>query len=217
MAVVAVTLNRSALQRPALRTGGWAVTVPSRDKPGAGLGPLSPDTPGGESRSFEAAFQEEFEAHYPSLFRYLDRLSGDPDLAADVAQDAFIRLYRRGAFPENTRSWLLVVARNLFRNARSKSRRRRRLLVGESARQTMGDPDPSPPLSLEAAAKQKRVRSALDRLPEREREMLLLRYSGFSYREIAEALSLKETSVGTLLVRAKEAFRRAVEGEGDAP
>ncbi len=217
MGVLATTRYQSALQRPALRTGGWAVTVRSGDKPGSDGVKSSPDMLDRESRSFEKAFQEEFERHYSSLFRYLDRLSGDPDLAADVAQDAFIRLYRRGALPANTRSWLLVVARNLFRNARSKSRRRRHLLVGESARDTMGDPGPSPMLSLEAARKRKRVRSALDRLPEREREMLLLRYSGFSYREIAEALELKETSVGTLLVRAKEAFRRAVEVQGDAP
>ncbi len=61
------------------------------------------------------------------------------------------------------------------------------------------------------------MRTALDRLAEREREMLLLRYEGFSYREIAEALELNEASVGTLLVRAKEAFRRAFEEQGDAP
>ncbi len=205
----------SAVQRPVTRTFDSANGVRTRDRQGGDEVTSSSDRQ--ESRSFEESFQDEFGKHFASLFRYLDRLSGDPDLAADVAQDAFIRLYRRGALPENTRSWLLVVARNLFRNARAKSRRRRRLLAGESARDAMADPDPSPTLSFEAARTRKGVRRALERLPEREREMLLLRYSGFSYREIAETLELKETSVGTLLVRAKEAFRRAVEDQGDAP
>ncbi|UCF21171.1 MAG: sigma-70 family RNA polymerase sigma factor [Gemmatimonadota bacterium] len=166
-------------------------------------------------RSFDDEFREEFDRHFASLFRYLDRLSGDPDLAADVAQEAFIRLYRRGALPARTGSWLVVVARNLYRNARSKSRRRRRLLAGEQVRRAMGDSNPSPVFSLEAAGARKTVRKALDALPEREREILLLRYEGFSYREIAETLELKETSVGTLLLRAKQAFRRALEDSGD--
>ncbi len=177
----------------------------------------SPGTSVGGGRSFDDAFRVTFDEHFASLFRYLDRLSGDPDLAADVAQEAFIRLYRRGVLPANTGSWLAVVARNLFRNARAKSRRRRRLLAGEWVRHTVGDPGESPALIMEAARKQKSVRMALDRLTQREREMLLLRYEGFSYREIAETLELNEASVGTLLVRAKQAFRRALEEQGDAP
>jgi DNA-directed RNA polymerase specialized sigma24 family protein len=55
------------------------------------------------------------------------------------------------------------------------------------------------------------VRRALDRLPERDRELLLLRAEGFSYRDIAQALALNETSIGTLIARAKLAFRRNYE------
>ena len=58
--------------------------------------------------------------------------------------------------------------------------------------------------------------SALDELPQREREMLILRYEGYSYREIGRILDINEASVGTLLVRAKEAFRLALEGRDDA-
>lgn len=177
----------------------------------------SPEPSVEDSPRFGESFRDEFEKHFPSIFRYLDRLSGDSDLAADVAQEAFIRLYRRGALPENTVSWLVVVARNLFWNARSKSRRRRRLLAGEDGGRIMSDANPSPASSLETSQCQRRVRAALGRLPEREREMLLLRYEGFSYREIAEMLDVTETSVGTLLVRAKRAFRRTLEEQGDAP
>jgi RNA polymerase sigma factor (sigma-70 family) len=53
------------------------------------------------------------------------------------------------------------------------------------------------------------VRAALRELSPRDQEMLLLRAEGYSYREIASALGLNEPSVGTLLARAKRAFRQA--------
>ncbi|MFI5249546.1 MAG: RNA polymerase sigma factor, partial [Gemmatimonadales bacterium] len=59
-----------------------------------------------------------FHARYQSLFRYLDRLTGDPDLAKDLAQETFVRLYRRGTMPEDPRAWLTTVATNLFRDDR---------------------------------------------------------------------------------------------------
>jgi RNA polymerase sigma-70 factor (ECF subfamily) len=54
------------------------------------------------------------------------------------------------------------------------------------------------------------VRAALDRLPERERQLLLLRAEGFSYKQLASALALHEGSVGTLLARARESFQREI-------
>jgi RNA polymerase sigma-70 factor (ECF subfamily) len=55
------------------------------------------------------------------------------------------------------------------------------------------------------------VRSALDRLSPRDQELLLLRAEGYSYRDLADVLSLNEASVGTLLARAKRAFETAYE------
>lgn len=171
---------------------------------------------GGGSQSFDDSFRQEFERRFASVFRYVDRLSGDPDLAADITQEAFIRLYQRGSMPTNTGSWLLVVARNLFHNARSKSTRRRRLLAGGEAQRLVKEPISSPETDLETARGRKAVRAALDRLPMRERELLVLRYEGYGYREIAQILDINEASVGTLLVRAKEAFRKVLEGRSDA-
>ncbi len=170
---------------------------------------------GGGSRSFDDLFRQEFEKRFSYLFRYVDRLSGDPDLAADIVQEAFIRLYQRGAMPTNIGAWLAVVARNLFHNARSKSKRRRRLLAREDAERLLADSRPSPETSLETARTRKAVRSALDRLPLRERELLLLRYAGYSYGELARILDVNPASVGTLLVRAKQALREALEGRSD--
>jgi RNA polymerase sigma-70 factor (ECF subfamily) len=159
---------------------------------------------------FNALFSELFEREFPRLFRYLDRLSGEPDLAADLAQEAFIRLYRRGSMPERPVPWLVTVAMNLFRNVRTSQVRRARLLAGARVELTVADPPGLPDRDENDSV---RVRAALSALPERERDLLLLRAEGYSYRDLAAALKLHEASIGTLLARAKQAFREAY-GEG---
>jgi RNA polymerase sigma-70 factor (ECF subfamily) len=158
---------------------------------------------------FDQAFAVVFEAEYPRLFRYMDRLSGEPDLAADLAQEAFIRLHRRGAMPERPGLWLLTVAMNLFRNERSTAARRRRLLT----RWRPAAADPVVPATADShlGEQSHHVRAALRQLSSRDQEMLLLRAEGYSYKEIASLLGLNEPSVGTLLARAKRAFRQAYE------
>jgi RNA polymerase sigma-70 factor (ECF subfamily) len=81
----------------------------------------------------------------------------------------------------------------------------------------LGDPAPSPAQLLEGVDETGRVRAAIDRLAERDRQLLLLRAEGYGYRELAAALGLNESSVGTLLARAKRAFREAYEGSQHAP
>ncbi|MGD2069715.1 MAG: sigma-70 family RNA polymerase sigma factor [Gemmatimonadota bacterium] len=150
-----------------------------------------------------------FDAHFPKVFRVLDRLGGDPELAEDVAQEAFVRLYLRGSVPDRPEAWLVSVAMNLFRNARSQAARRRELLAGAPVVPGHGDPPAGPERRLEADLRRRRVRSALDRLSERDRKLLLLQAEGYRYRDIATVLGLNETSVGTLLSRARERFRAA--------
>lgn len=168
-------------------------------------------------RSFDDRFVELFDRHYHRLFRYLDRLSGDPDLAADLVQDAFVRLYRRGTVPDAPSGWLVSVAMNLFRNVKSAQSRRRRLLTPSRGEGVLADPTPSPHDVVEASETQHRVRLAVDRLPARDRQLLLLRAEGYSYHEIAQALAITETSIGALLARAKRAFRQSYEDAIDAP
>lgn len=157
--------------------------------------------------AFHDRFAALFRANYDRLFRYLDRQGGDAELAGDVVQEAFMRLYRRGSLPDDPEAWLLSVAMNLFRNARSQRSRRRRLLTVERGGGAVGDAPSAPDREAESGEARARVRAVLDRLPERERQLLLLRAEGYGYREIARALELNEASVGTLLARAKKAFR----------
>lgn len=166
--------------------------------------------------SFEAQFRAAFATGFGPLYRYLNRLSGDPALASDIAQDTFIRLYQRGEMPDNFRAWLVAVSRNLFRDERRRSSRRRQLLDRRAPESTLGDASPAPDEQLLSDERRQAVRHALADLPERDRELLLLRHEGFSYRDLAVALGLTESSVGTLLARAKAAFRRALDGKLDA-
>jgi RNA polymerase sigma-70 factor (ECF subfamily) len=162
-----------------------------------------------ERDKFEVAFRRLFDEGFTSLYRYLDRLSGDPDLASDLAQEAFVRLHARHEIPAEPRAWLAAVGANLLRDERRTARRRLTLLSAQPEESTLGEAPPSPDADLDQSDQRAQVRQALDRLPHRDREMLLLRHEGYSYREIATALGVAETSVGTMLVRATEAFRSA--------
>ncbi len=168
--------------------------------------------PGG----FRAAVEELFTVHFARVFRIVNRMSGEPDLAADVAQEAFVRLYERGSLPAAPVAWVITVALNAFRNRAAKQSRRLRLLTADRAAAVLSDPPASPGDAAAGADVRHRVRAALDRLPERERRMLLLCAEGFRYSDIAVALNIHEASVGTLLARAKRAFRAAY-GDDDAP
>ena len=110
----------------------------------------------------------------------------------------------------------MTVALNLFRNARTSRARRAVLLGGSRGESTRPDPEPAPDARLLAEDERHRVRTVLDRLPERERQLLLLRAEDYSYRDLAVALKLHEASVGVLLARARRAFRVAWEEGNDA-
>lgn len=165
----------------------------------------------------EDPFDRLFHAQFPRLQRYLDRLSGDGELARDLAQESFLRLFRRHGLPERPEAWLITVATNLWRNSLAAGRRRRRLLGPARAAELVGDPTPSPAHAAESGEAELRVRAALARLSARERELLLLLAEGYSYREMAEATGIAEASIGTLLARAKRAFRAAYPEDPDAP
>ena len=143
-----------------------------------------------------------FAEHHASLFRYLSRLTGDPDLAEDAAQEAFVRLVERPPTPDRTRAWLFRVGVNAARMSARTGTRRRRILEGAPERAPVGDAPLLPDLATERAELRARVRRALDALPERDRVMLLMREEGFSHREIAEAVGTTTGSVGTMIARA---------------
>ncbi len=189
-------------------------------RPRVELQPLDESTlsgAGAGAGAFQSVFEGLFSTHFDRVYRIVHRISGDPDLACDLVQDAFVRLYRRGSMPDVPSAWLVTVALNLYRNASSTRRRRQRLLTVERAERAHSDAAPSPDRALLAEATQQNVRTALNDLPERERQMLLMRAEGYSYREIAVALDVHEASVGTLLARAVRLFREHYHDDAHAP
>jgi RNA polymerase sigma-70 factor, ECF subfamily len=165
---------------------------------------------------FHDQFVALFQAQFSRLYRYLDRLTGDSELASDLAQETFVRLYERGSLPNDAAAWLITVALNLFRNTVTAGRRRARLLTVARGEASHSDAAPTPEGAVLSGETSQRVRNAIDGMADREKQLLLLRAEGYSYREIATALDLNEASVGVLLARAKRAFRNLFEGETDA-
>ena len=148
-----------------------------------------------------------FKNHHDALYRYLVRLSGDPDVAADAAQEAFVRLLARPAIGTAERSWLFKVGTNYVFEHRRTAARRARLIDGR-AEETMADAPRDPQSRVEAIDRGQVVMAALNRLSEKERVAILMREEGFSHREIADAVGTTTGSVGTLLARALERLAR---------
>lgn len=175
--------------------------------------PLPGDTTAtSSSPTFDEAFAALFRERFPMLYRYLKRVSGDPALADDVAQESFVRLHARGEMPADPAAWLVSVANNIVRDEYRTSKRRRRLLALWVSPSEEGRGPPPSDAQVLTNEREAAVRRALDTLPPRDRRLLILRHEGFSYREIAEALGIATSSVGTLLARATAAMSRAYKG-----
>jgi RNA polymerase sigma-70 factor, ECF subfamily len=161
-------------------------------------------------------FEALFIAHWQSVFRTLRRLIGDVAEAEDLALETFWRLYQqlpvnRSAF--NYGGWLYRVSTNLGLNAlRSRKRRKQReLQVGKWEWDSrVGDP------ADEVTAQEDRelVRAILADMDARQAQLLFLRHSGMSYAELAAALDLTPSSVGTLLARAEREFEKRYRQKG---
>lgn len=170
--------------------------------------PVVPDARTRERRAARVepeAFRRVFEALKPKLLRYCTYRCGDPDAAEDVVQEAMVRLWRRSARepPSDPEAWLYTTVRHLILDGAKVARNRRRLLAGVPVPASEREPADR---AVERAEERERVQGVLRQMPERGREILMLRYSGFSYREIADRVGVASGSVGTLLARAERRF-----------
>lgn len=154
-------------------------------------------------------FDTIFDRHYPELARYCQRLTGDRDAAEDIAQESMVRLFDHqiAGSEAGMRAWLFKTATHLVRDRYRVEKNRLRLLAEHPVRPS--EPE-SPALRLERTEARGQARAALDALTPRDREMLLMRYAGFSYKDIADAIDVAPTSVGTLLARAERRFAQVV-------
>jgi RNA polymerase sigma factor (sigma-70 family) len=175
--------------------------------------------PAGAAKAVPAASVDRFDAvfsrFYAELYGIAHRVLGDRMQTEDTLQEAFLKLKlaqaedRVLARPDaEVGAWLRRVTLNLsFNQLRSERRARGRLeRVGRLELPERQRVD-APHGVVERREEQAAVRRALAELPDRQRECLLLRHSGYSYAEIAATLEIAVGSVGVLLARAEQAFR----------
>lgn len=154
-------------------------------------------------------FEQVFLANYARVVSVVRRLVGDHARAEDLANEVFLKLYRlpmpKRAI-DNVPGWLYRTATNLAIDALRASARRHRYeeaAAREEIKERTAESALDQSLRLE---RQERVRAVLAELKPVQAQLLLLRASGHSYKELAEILDLEIGTVGTRLVRAEAAF-----------
>ncbi len=179
-----------------------------------------------------AAFQELVEKYQARLVGILTHMVSNRDLAEDLAQDVFLRVYRaRERYVPTAKfsTWLFTITHNVASNALRKASRRREINLVSTSSSSM------PVRPLEVMAKEKSglmptrqllksemenvMLAAIEQLGERQRiATMLSKFEGMSYLEIGEAMGLSTQAVKSLLSRArsnlKEILRPYLESGG---
>jgi RNA polymerase sigma factor (sigma-70 family) len=171
----------------------------------------------------DAAFAALVEAHQSAVFGTVLRLVYDREVAAEVSNRAFFKAYEHLATFDETRplrGWLLRIAANEALNElRSRRRDAAHTVGGAEAEmeleQISGAPDPGEIVSRRERSAT--IRDAVNRLPEPQRVVVVLRYfADLAYSDIAELTQQSVNNVGVTLVRARERLRRDLERQGVA-
>ncbi len=147
--------------------------------------------------------------HAPGLERYVRSLVRDPDDAADICQEAFVRLFlaaREGALPDSPGAWLRRVAHNL---AISSHRHRQ---VGDRVLVRLGAEETSPSIEDTAIRHETNdeIVAALGLVSADDRTAIVLAAQGYRTREIASRLGRTELASRALLCRARSRLGAAV-------
>lgn len=167
----------------------------------------------------EPAFHVLFERYRALTYNYARMLLRDDGRAEDVLQETFLAVARtakryepRGHF----RTWLFRIVRNRCLN-RLESERLRRTVAQDPALTLRGAGEtasltPSPAERAQAAERLALVQDALRKLPERQREAVVLyAFDSMTYQEIGDILEVPINTVKTIIHRGRAALARAVE------
>lgn len=158
-------------------------------------------------------FKNLFHSHYLTVRRKLIALVRDEAIAEDLTQEVFLRLYCNPPDDLNALgSWLHRVLTRIGYDYLNKKTREKALLekqerFGEALqKETMSNEE-----AMMHQLDREEVQDWLKKLPERDRKVLMLRYSGYSYSEIADQLEVRLPVVGTLVQRATTRLKRQAE------
>jgi RNA polymerase sigma-70 factor (ECF subfamily) len=142
-------------------------------------------------------FEVIMQRHEREIMRYLLRVSGDREDAADLFQETWLRAY--AAYPRlepqsDVRPWLYAIATNLCRNRARDGARRARVIVADSGESSAGRTIGTPLDENEGYAAV-HMRELISDLPTKQRQALYLRYfAGLGYGEVAVAMDCSEDS-----------------------
>jgi RNA polymerase sigma-70 factor (ECF subfamily) len=168
-------------------------------------------------RTQARAFVEELYArHHTEIYAYLTRMLRDPELAADLTQDAFIKAYRAYETledPAHARAWLYQIA---HRVALDDIRRRKIVRFLPWTGESRGSSPSAEHLVMETRLSGD-LQRALNKIPERQRSALLLaEVHDLTGLELAAALGVSHVAARALLTRARESLRQALAVEKQA-
>ena len=156
-------------------------------------------------RPREEAFRDLYQAEYGALAGYCTSLTGDVQLARDITQEAFARLFARWVGVREPKAYVYYVATNLARRHWRRSKKEREIYDEIGHRPT-----------ADAAAYDPWLRDLVERLPERLREVVLLHY--YADLPLSDIAVLTKRPLGTVkrrLHEARQLLAEALEGHRD--
>lgn len=163
---------------------------------------------GGDRAAFEALYRR----YRDRLYAFLVRHIGDSATAQDLFQETFLRVLRARARYQPRApfaTWLFTIARNLYLDSVKRAGIPRTSSELEAALHAAPDPRPDPLQALEEREADALLRRAVASLAEEDRAILVLsRFEGFRYRQIAEILGISEDAVKVRAHRALQALRQ---------
>jgi RNA polymerase sigma-70 factor (ECF subfamily) len=157
------------------------------------------------------AFEQILDKYHRPIVNFIYKIVNNRGEAEELAQDVFLRIYRaKDRYEPRARfaSWIYRIATNVSLKAASRARRLRiwSPSTEEESRvqETFRDYRPNAEAQMVEAERAEVIRRALRRLPPKERVAIVLRrYEGLSYKEIADAMSCTEAAVKTYIHRGK--------------
>ncbi len=162
---------------------------------------------GGEESAFAALVIK----YREPVYRFLRRMTGNHEDAADLTQEVFLRAYRglsRFEGRGSVRTWLFRIATNACLDHRE---RQRRPLPLEAAAALAAPAEEEPHLLAERKERWRRIQDAVQALPPRQRAAVVLRlYGGYPFGEIAQILDCSEGTVKASVFAALRKLRKAL-------